>query len=546
MKKLLIALVVMAGLCFYTNVFAELQVVDGPITAQSITVTGQVTIQGGSPGAGKVLTSNAAGLASWQTPTGSGGDVVGPASSTDNNFAFFSGTTGKLLKNRTSPLSDSNGNLIIDSGWRDKIRLKNTDGSTPHTILLENSVGLRIYDTVAGALMQLNPNGNVGIGTTNPLGKLQIGANNYETNLLMLGPRDSTYLKAGRLGVIYPYVIDSRLVADSSGWGFGWTHENVNDSAKYTMMYLGPDGQYGANYRLWLDGYIALGNIDKSYADISGGFPTMATTIKLDPAGNSFINSGNVGIGTTSPSEKLTSVAANNESFLGLSGASNSHTSIALGRTAGEARLAIASASGLYSTSAATGDAVLRVDGSSQKLHLQAGVGAAPLTVTSANVGVGTTSPTEKLHVAGDVKVDGALFITKFYSNNCSSSWVCSVTLDPGYIPLYVRGRSLTGNGAAWGGSYSESGGTKIYDSSLGLVKCNGDPATGVTCVNVVGSVPGGPSWVQVWGMNMGAAGGMAAMSPPPEQVLPVAANVTASIAPATAGAQPVIINSEQ
>lgn len=34
----------------------------------------------------------------WSTPAGSG-DVVGPASSTDNAFALFDGTTGKLLKN---------------------------------------------------------------------------------------------------------------------------------------------------------------------------------------------------------------------------------------------------------------------------------------------------------------------------------------------------------------------------------------------------------------------------------------------------------------
>jgi len=38
-------------------------------------VNGQIKIQGGSPGTGKVLTSDAAGLASWQTMTG----TIGPA-----------------------------------------------------------------------------------------------------------------------------------------------------------------------------------------------------------------------------------------------------------------------------------------------------------------------------------------------------------------------------------------------------------------------------------------------------------------------------------
>ena len=33
-------------------------------------VNGQIRIRGGAPGAGKVLMSDAAGLATWQTPTG--------------------------------------------------------------------------------------------------------------------------------------------------------------------------------------------------------------------------------------------------------------------------------------------------------------------------------------------------------------------------------------------------------------------------------------------------------------------------------------------
>ena len=42
----------------------------------------------------------------WVAPSGSGGDVVGPASSTDNAFARFDSTTGKLLQNSTATLDD--------------------------------------------------------------------------------------------------------------------------------------------------------------------------------------------------------------------------------------------------------------------------------------------------------------------------------------------------------------------------------------------------------------------------------------------------------
>ncbi len=44
----------------------------------------------------------------WATPGGAGtGDVVGPASSTDNAFARFDLTTGKLIQNSTSTLTDA-------------------------------------------------------------------------------------------------------------------------------------------------------------------------------------------------------------------------------------------------------------------------------------------------------------------------------------------------------------------------------------------------------------------------------------------------------
>ncbi|WP_255049577.1 hypothetical protein [Lacihabitans sp. CS3-21] len=47
------------------------------IYAQDLEVTGQVKIKGGPPAAGKVLTSNATGVATWENPTGATG-ATGP------------------------------------------------------------------------------------------------------------------------------------------------------------------------------------------------------------------------------------------------------------------------------------------------------------------------------------------------------------------------------------------------------------------------------------------------------------------------------------
>lgn len=48
------------------------------------------------------------------TKAGASGDVVGPASSTDNAVAIFDGTTGKLLKNGVAP--GTNGNVLTSNG----------------------------------------------------------------------------------------------------------------------------------------------------------------------------------------------------------------------------------------------------------------------------------------------------------------------------------------------------------------------------------------------------------------------------------------------
>jgi hypothetical protein len=62
--------------------------------------------------AGQVLTSAGAGVPIWTT--NAGGDVTGPASSTDNAVARFDSTTGKLIQNSTV-IIDDNGNTSLNA-----------------------------------------------------------------------------------------------------------------------------------------------------------------------------------------------------------------------------------------------------------------------------------------------------------------------------------------------------------------------------------------------------------------------------------------------
>jgi hypothetical protein len=55
----------------------------------------------------------------WAAPSGGGGgsgDVVGPASATDNAIARFDGTTGKLIQNSAKAILDDDGNLTLGDG----------------------------------------------------------------------------------------------------------------------------------------------------------------------------------------------------------------------------------------------------------------------------------------------------------------------------------------------------------------------------------------------------------------------------------------------
>ena len=46
---------------------------------------------------------------------GGGGDVTGPASSVDNSIAVYDGTTGKVIKNDTGVIIDTNSNVILEN-----------------------------------------------------------------------------------------------------------------------------------------------------------------------------------------------------------------------------------------------------------------------------------------------------------------------------------------------------------------------------------------------------------------------------------------------
>lgn len=104
--------------------------------------------------------------ASAPTSSGSGGDVVGPASSTDNALARFDGTTGKLLQNSNTTLSDA-GLLVLANPVNEfqganvaSATTTNIGAATGNYINITGTTQIDAFDTIqAGTRRVLNFNG---------------------------------------------------------------------------------------------------------------------------------------------------------------------------------------------------------------------------------------------------------------------------------------------------------------------------------------------------------------------------------------------------
>ena len=143
-------------------------------------VAGEVKITGGTPGAGKVLTSDAAGLASWQTPSaGADGDwtILG------NNI--FSAVSGNVGIGTTAPTHRLHVQHSVGGNFAARIENPSGTGLGLSVETGSSDAGFVAFRTVTGGVARfliLNDGsvrmaqggGNVGIGTTSPSTELEV------------------------------------------------------------------------------------------------------------------------------------------------------------------------------------------------------------------------------------------------------------------------------------------------------------------------------------------------------------------------------------
>ena len=268
------------------------------------------------------------------------------------------------------------GNAIQNLGLVGKVSGGNAGSLTVASIMRQNDVPNlpegRIWigdgNTIVSDTVYVDePNNRVGIGTTAPGAKLEVNGNTRIVGSLQLylGSTSNQYLSISN--------------------AFGSTFINTGTSGE--TIFIGAPSAYQSNLQLQGDFIVRGGSSSTSIQTQSS---TSVVTNKIVDSGISYFNAGNVGIGTTSPSDRLEVAAANSQ-----------------------LRLRDTDDNNFAQFSYSSGKLVVRNNSTTTTVN--------QFTLDSiGRIGIGTTSPNEKLEVNGSVRVTGA-GLDVGYGNNSNN-----------------------------------------------------------------------------------------------------------------------------
>jgi hypothetical protein len=403
----------------------------------------------------------------WMTLIDNGNVGIGTSSPVSTLHTY--GNNGTITINNTGELFDD-GNFHIHSK-KGTLWLNALDGD------------VRINNQTNGGVILTNGTGKVGIGTTAPAEQLDVAGsvramgsvnwqNGFYASTVAVGqtPGNVATLRIAPKGA---YAADTEA-------GFTGTDTSIpfvirtGGNAMATFLTNGniAIGATSANHKLdiW-NGGIGFSGKDlnssdkKLYSPTDGdlewwtqnaasghGFAVSNNGVKavyLSTAGNSYLNGGNVGIGTTTPADQLHVYRGDDTNWSGRGVFSGKTNAAVIGTFQGKAvvgghNAALNAWSTLYVNnegSAAGGTTIMGIGG---------------------NVGIGVTTPPEKLSVGGNIAV---LYDFALKCNHASKNWNRNIL---------ITGWDLGGDGGdvlaltppGWSGStikfYTASGGGDV------------------------------------------------------------------------------------
>jgi hypothetical protein len=320
------------------------------------------------------------------------------------NIAEFHRTDGATASVKISGLY---GDPIIHFADTDRTFSMGIDASENHFKIAEHTdLGanerFRIADS--GDVIMFN---NVGIGTTSPQSELNIKSdtNSITQETLSLSP-STTNSSQGGLGVQSGGLISligNNVIAFRTGGGTGDTEAMRIDSSQRVGI-----GTASPNHNLQIEGGGSESILNLTTTGNSNGLDIIVGTdghAAIWLRENDYMHfatnntermridsSGNVGIGTTSPSVKLQVADTSTHCFIRVKGGTGSYAGIDFGDDDDDDISRIRhnnsdNSLGFYTSNAEK----MRID-------------------SSGNIGIGTTSPAEKLHIIGQSFINGQLY----------------------------------------------------------------------------------------------------------------------------------------
>ena len=430
----------------------------------SVAVYGLGTLSGTTLSVGSLSTSST--LSVGQTITWAG------LTSTVTITGQLTGTTGRqgtYSVTNSSSLSVSSVTAftaITTSGNNYTIRGSNGG--------LDFRSGSAVNVAVGTSRVYFSSAGNVGIGTTAPDATLDVRGKAAFSEISSYSDTGGQAHRAiGRYGddfswapLVFPYTPRYVTLPDSYLGGMAYQPSSItlygNDKGDNSASAFNPTTGLvsGTKYTITVVGNTWWSDIGASVSAVGHIFTYNGTTVypttnntglcKLSPSLNARITilnpSGNVGIGTTSPGQLL-SVAgqvriAYSSSYTGMN-ISNKSTSAS---TSGVNFLDFGNENE-YAVAALWGE--IRTDGgSSLGIHTTpAGARTSDRKVErmrvdyNGNVGIGTTSPSTKLHVAGDTTIGGNLRVGSSSTSNNIAFYGVSGDVPGGYTNTFIGQR---------------------------------------------------------------------------------------------------------
>jgi hypothetical protein len=395
--------------------------------------------------------------------------VAGKINSSNN---IVSNSTYTMFTGRSSRTVDDYGGLnkqyfkanLVTPG-------PNTTGeSSAHGIAdlrfqLANSAG----NTNMSDIMTLRSGGNVGIGTSTPNEKLTVAGNIHAyapsginaglfastaAGATSIAIRSSgvTFFNAGNVGIgttTPQRVLDVNLGGNS---GVGASFAGTISAGEYQGIHFGYSEAGNGNYR---HSAIVFERDDATHGDARGKIHILnsasgSASADLGDSRLTVLPSGNVGIGTTAPSRKLHVSAGNGDTAAKFENTSSNGTVLHL-QTTGDNKSMYFQTDHIYVSSGAmhfgnnTGDLYLRPS-------------------ASGKVGIGTTNPTQKLHVAGSqVRLDTAG--GGYYLHNTSGTFRGAFHDNGTVTSIYADGNGSTAAISIDSGNSTFAGDVSLVDS---------------------------------------------------------------------------------